>query len=157
MDQLQEALKDLRDIHTPDSVSLWPLAPGWWILLVLIPLLILLIRYLLKRKAKPKIKKLASVELQNILADYEIQRNGFKTVSEISLFIRKVLVAKNGNQEVAGLIGNDWLAYLDNASGTDLFTKGGASIIATLPYRQQQDDLDLQDLISATKNLVSRL
>ena len=157
MDQLQEALKDLRDIHTPDPVSLWPLAPGWWILLILVLLLILLIRYLLTRKRKPKVKKLASEELQNILADYEIQRNGFRAAGEISLFIRKVLVAKNGNEAVAGLIGNDWLEYLDSASGTDLFTKGGASIIATLPYRQFQEDLDLQDLISATKSLVNKL
>jgi len=157
MDQLQEALKDLRDIHQPDPVSIWPLAPGWWILIILVPVLIFLIRFLMKRKRKPNYKKLASDELQSIIADFEIQRNSHKTLGEISLFIRKVLVAKNGNAEVAGLIGEDWLDYLDSVSGTDLFSNGGASIIATSPYRKQDEDLDIQDLITATQSLVKKL
>jgi len=157
MDQLQEALKDLRDIHQPDPVSIWPLAPGWWILIILVPVLIFLIRYLMKRKNKPNYKKLALEELQNIVADYEIQRNSHKTIGEISLFIRKALVAKKGNEQIAGLIGDDWLDYLDKVSGTELFSKGGASIIATSPYRKQQEDHDLQDLFSATKSLVKKL
>jgi len=157
MDQLQEALKDLRDIHQPDPVSIWPLAPGWWILILLVPVLIFLIRYLLKRKSKPNYKKLASEELQNIIADFEIQRNSHKTIGEISLFIRKALVAKNGNEQIAGLIGEDWLDYLDRVSGTKLFSNGGASIIATSPYRKQEEDHDLQDLITATKSLVKKL
>jgi len=157
MDQLQEALKDLRDIYPPDAVSIWPLAPGWWALIVLIPLLFLLIRFLLKLKSKPNYRKLAAEELQNIIADFEIQRNSHKTVGELSLFIRKALVAKRGNAEIAGLVGADWLDYLDDVSGTKLFSEGGASIVATSPYRKQDEDLDLTDLISATTSLVKKL
>ena len=25
----------LRDLHLPDVVGLWPLAPGWWVLILL--------------------------------------------------------------------------------------------------------------------------
>jgi len=28
-----QALSDLRDIHLPGAVTLWPLAPGWWLIL----------------------------------------------------------------------------------------------------------------------------
>lgn len=31
-----DLLSQLRDIHTPAPVGWWPLAPGWWILLILI-------------------------------------------------------------------------------------------------------------------------
>lgn len=30
-----DPLAELRDIHLPDSVSAWPLAPGWWLLLII--------------------------------------------------------------------------------------------------------------------------
>ena len=31
-----DPLAQLRDIHLPEPVSIWPLAPGWWILLTLL-------------------------------------------------------------------------------------------------------------------------
>jgi len=33
-------LDQLRDIHLPEAVSWWPLAPGWWLLMVLTCLLL---------------------------------------------------------------------------------------------------------------------
>jgi len=36
----------IRDIHLPDAISWWPLAPGWWGLLALIVIAIVLFWYL---------------------------------------------------------------------------------------------------------------
>ena len=30
-----DPLADLADIHLPNSISAWPLAPGWWVLIIL--------------------------------------------------------------------------------------------------------------------------
>ena len=32
----EDPLSQLADIHLPDPVSIWPLAPGWWLVIVLI-------------------------------------------------------------------------------------------------------------------------
>ena len=54
MNDLQEQLKDLRDIHLPDPVSIWPLAPGWWALMILVPVLYFLIRFIVRKVREPK-------------------------------------------------------------------------------------------------------
>ena len=156
MDELQEALKSLKDIHEPQPVSFWPPAPGWWIVLICAPLFILLIRYVYRLQQRPKYKKLATQELGNIVANFEIQHNSHKTAKEISLLLRKVLVLKNKNVNVAGLIGDDWLQYLDEVSGSSFFTQGGGRILKTIPYQSQSDE-KIDDLILATKKLISRL
>ncbi|MBT3527943.1 MAG: DUF4381 domain-containing protein, partial [Porticoccaceae bacterium] len=30
-----DPLAELRGIHLPDPISWWPLAPGWWVLIVI--------------------------------------------------------------------------------------------------------------------------
>ena len=41
----------LADIHLPEAIGFWPVAPGWWIVLALMILAIFLIVFL--KKAKP--------------------------------------------------------------------------------------------------------
>ncbi|WP_144393396.1 DUF4381 domain-containing protein [Pleionea sediminis] len=57
--QSVDPLAQLKDIHTPDPISWWPLAPGWWILAVLIIItLFFLTRWIIKRvQDKPAIKQ----------------------------------------------------------------------------------------------------
>ncbi|WP_394174929.1 DUF4381 domain-containing protein [Thalassotalea litorea] len=31
-----DPLAELKDIHLPDAISIWPLAPGWWIIIAII-------------------------------------------------------------------------------------------------------------------------
>ena len=37
-------------------------------------------------------------------------------------------------RDVAGLHGDDWLAFLDQAQGGKAFREGPASVVATAPY-----------------------
>jgi len=156
MDELQEALKDLRDIHEPDPITFWPLAPGWWLLLVLIIMAFFLLRWWLKRPKTPPYKKLANEELKNIITNYEVQRNGHKTAGEISELIRKIMVLTDKRSEIGGMIDEQWLSYLDEKSGTDLFTKGAGRILVTAVY-QKQSDIDVDGLLAATKVLIKNV
>jgi len=156
MDELQEALKDLRDIHEPDPISFWPPAPGWWIVLILTIAAVFLLRWWLKRDKSPRYKKLANEELKNIITNYEVQRNGYKTAGEISELIRKIMVLTDDRSEVAGMIDEEWLSYLDSKSGTDLFTKGAGRVLTTAIY-QKESDIDVEGLLAATKVLLKNV
>ena len=155
MDELQEALKDLRDIHEPDPISFWPPALGWWLVLLMLIGLVFLYRWWSKRAKVPKYKKLAIEELKNISTNYEIQRNGHKTAGEISELIRKIMVLSDSRPEVAGLIDNEWLMYLDEKSDSDLFTKGAGRVLTTVAY-QKESNTDVVALLDATKVLLNR-
>lgn len=154
--QLPEKLNELRDIHLPDPVSIWPLAPGWWALIVLVPILYFVIRYIVKQIMMPKYKKLALQVLSNIETEFLISNNAHETCGEISLLIRTALVAKLGNQAVAGLVTEEWLDYLDELSKTDCFTKGAGRHLVTAPYAKESD-VNIEELLSATKKLLRRL
>ncbi|HFE37133.1 MAG TPA: DUF4381 domain-containing protein, partial [Gammaproteobacteria bacterium] len=128
MDELQEALQDLRDIHAPEPISFWPLAVGWWVLLGLLILLLFLFLWWLKARKKPNYKKLANEEFKNIKANYEIQQNAYQAANELAVLIRKTLLATD-KQQVAGMVDEEWLSYLDKKSRSHLFSKGAGSIL----------------------------
>lgn len=161
--ELAEQLKDLRDIHLPEPVSFWPLAVGWWALLVIIPVLYFVIRFIVYRMRMPKYKKLAIQELAQIQSTYLNSKKAHETTGEIALLIRKALVAKLGNQAVAGLVTEEWLDYLDKLSQTDCFTNGTGRLIVSAPYERPTDksgsdtEIDIEALLSATKKLLRRL
>ena len=101
-------------------------------------------------------KKLAIKELSNIEANFAVANDSRGACGEISLLIRKVLVAKLGNKEVAGLVTEEWLAYLDKLSQTDCFTKGPGRLLVSAPYAKESD-VNIPELLIATKKLLSRL
>ena len=44
-----QVLAKLHDIHLPDPISWWPMAPGWYALLILVFILIGLLIYVTRR------------------------------------------------------------------------------------------------------------
>lgn len=65
----QDPLAQLRDIHLPEPISWWPLAPGWWLLTVLVlGVLVFSARWLIKRRANNCYRKEALKYLTQIPA-----------------------------------------------------------------------------------------
>ncbi len=145
----------LRDLHLPDPVSWWPLAPGWWVLIVLV---LIGVGWLLKlawRKRQftaPRryaIRTLAAVE-----AEYLSHRNPVRLGQQVSELLRRGMLAYAPRHEVAGLTGEAWLRWLDNGLSVPYFhTEGGKSLLQ-LPYRNPDGDfgdVDINALLAAVK------
>ena len=62
---MEQNLPELRDIHLPDGVSLFPPAYGWWVILGSVLLLLALIELFLILRRKSK-KRYALYLLQHI-------------------------------------------------------------------------------------------
>ena len=146
----------LRDLHLPEAIGWWPLAPGWWFLILVVAAGIVYFLYRSIRKWRHNaLRRVALRELSRIQKEY---RNGVDEITlaiELSELLRRTMLAYAPRNEVAGLTGKHWLQWLDQGLENRPFSEGSGRNVETLPYRQPdgiEDDVDVQGLIEAIKN-----
>lgn len=110
----QSPLDQLADIHLPDAVSWWPLAPGWWALLAVI--LIALVALLLWRQRikKNRYRTLAQQELDQLYADYQANQDAVTFLHGTSVLLRRVALTAYPGRFNASMKGQAWLDWLDS-------------------------------------------
>jgi hypothetical protein len=102
------ALEALKDIHTPAMIENWPIAPGYWlILLILVSTLIFSVIWLKRRYLRAGAKRAALVELD--LLDI----NSTNISVEINTLIKRAAISYLPREHVAGLQGQTWYAWMD--------------------------------------------
>jgi hypothetical protein len=152
---MQENALPLRDLHLPDPVGWWPLAPGWWVIIALAALGLawLAWRWYCAWQAEAP-RRHALRELARIEAAYLEHRNPVELGKALSELLRRGMLAYAPRAEVAGLSGEAWLAWLDEGLSVPWFHTEGGKNLLSLPYRRPDDDLsdvDVGALISAVR------
>jgi hypothetical protein len=105
------SLAGLRDIAVPPEPSLWPPAPGVWILLVAVILLAASTGWIIWRHWRRTAYRRAGLVL---LADVS-------SIHGVSVILKRVALAAWPRHEVASLHGRDWVAFLERTCpATDL-------------------------------------
>jgi hypothetical protein len=125
---------DLKDIHEPEAIGWWPPAPGWWILAVVLPLLIVLSIWLYKRLTRKTALKTAAKILTEIRHDSS--RDNLQKLCDVSVLLRRVAISVAPRAESAGLAGRQWLEYLDRSVKGMPFSEGPGRLLADAPYRK---------------------
>jgi hypothetical protein len=146
----------LRDLHLPEPIGWWPLAPGWW---VVVAILLFALGWLLLRAWRKyqfyAPRRYAIRELAGVEAEYLEHRNPVTLGQQLSELLRRAMLAYAPRHEVAGLTGEAWLEWLDKDLPVPYFhTEGGKSLLQ-LPYRNPQGDfgdVDINALLAAVKN-----
>lgn len=121
----QDPLTQLRDIHLPEAVGLWPLATGWWLLLVLFMLLLtLLLRHLWRRMRRRRYRKLA---VGALAAHYQgFQQDGDKAayISASQEILRRAALQRYRDKRalIAPLSGRAWISFLDSCIDKPIFS-----------------------------------
>lgn len=107
-------LDQLADIHLPDSVSWWPLAPGWWILLALIIVTAIGFFIWRLRKQQNHYRVVAQQELAAIYAHYQQSHDAANYLHGLSVLLRRTALTAYPRSFNASIKGNDWLNWLDS-------------------------------------------
>ena len=97
----QQLLKELQDIEVPEGVRLWPLAAGWYGLLVLVGLGVVLAWYLRRRFQQRRPLAWGKKALDAIQHHYEIHRDGSRCLRELSVVLRRLALEYYPRKEVA--------------------------------------------------------
>lgn len=147
-----ELLALLRDIHLPPEPGVWPPAPGWWLLGVVVLTgfcwlgwrgLQALQRYLLYRRV--------AKQLKIICARFEESGSEQQLTAEISRLLRRAALREQPRQNVAGLTGSAWLDFLDSGSDTDEFSNGPGRCLVTVPYGAAEKTVDSEGLVDLVR------
>jgi len=152
---MNENALPLRDLHLPDAIGWWPLAPGWWVVLAIVSAALGYLAWrLYKRWLFNAPRRYALRELARFEAEYLEHGNPVTLGKQLSELLRRGMLAYAPREEVAGLTGEEWLVWLDEGMPLPYFhTEGGKSLL-NLPYRDPQSDfsdIDIDALISAVR------
>ena len=143
---MHDNLPELRDIHLPEGVSMWPPAYGWFVILALVLLLITF--YHCWKKWRQVSRKLYALRFLDKLERQNIADSG-KKISEL---LRRICLYRY--PEAVALSGNDWLMFIKQKSHHEL-SSGGENLLRNAPYINPQKSPytaeNLTDLIQYTQ------
>ena len=129
------SLQNLNDIVVHGPLAWWPLAPGWYVLLGmgLVMLLVLTVLHW-RRWRRNRYRRQALAELSSIrtTASAECMRGLPELLKRAALSVWK-------REEVASLSGQEWHRFLDRTAGMELFSAGVGEMLDRLAY----GDIDL--------------
>ena len=144
---------DLRDIHLPEPISWWPIAPGWWMLIASALLIIAVIFILRKAYLARQLKRDIAAELDIIKQQFQKTQNKSQLAKSLSILLRRASISYYPKTDIAGLTGEHWLAYLDKTnlkpSKNNSFKSNAGKVLLSAPYLPDSTklDFDAQSLI----------
>ncbi|GGF87181.1 MULTISPECIES: DUF4381 domain-containing protein [Cysteiniphilum] len=152
-----DVLAGLKDIHLPPAVSIWPLAVGWYILAVVVLVVIALMIWFLAKKIKAHRHKQAIISLFDTTVQTTQSERPQALISEISTFLKRVIMQELKADNAHLYFGEDWLKFLDQQLKTDDFSKGDGRLLLD-SYRLKEVSIDeRQALIILTKKWLRKV
>lgn len=137
-----DPLAQLKDIHLPEQVNQWPIAIGWWLLLLaIVGISIFVFNKIMKKRKLVKVIKQAKTRLS---AEQELSSK------EIIATLKWTCMHYFSRNEVAALHSTDLLNYLadklEQQHKAEFITKSENALIHC--YRKADVDLYAKDLQS---------
>ncbi len=145
----QQLLQQLRDLHLPESVSWWPLAPGWWIvvtalLFIAVVVSMRLVRnYLRRRQQTPELR-----QLNELYKQCAADGDATSYYDRLTSILKQSAIERDDSMSVPRLSGNAWVDWMEQSAETsftatarDTLTTGCYQRHAPLPEQRVHEEL----------------
>lgn len=107
MDAEKYLLNNLKDIYMPERASIFPLAPGWVVLIIILFLILIMFIYIAIKKA---IKN-------RVIGEYKRVIEKIKTTDKLfvktSIFIKRISLYYLKDEKVKNLTSKNWIEYIE--------------------------------------------
>ena len=150
--QQQDPLAQLRDIHVPSEVNVWPLDWGWWVAIAVVLLaLFCLYKAITAHIRHNKARKRALALLESVSAQ---QSNWPVALNSI---LKRTAMSYYPTQQVAGLYGKQWQAFLTYAlKSSDSKLESDLGLLVSNVYQATPNPSDFETCKGAVKNWLSK-
>jgi len=146
----------LRDIHLPDPIGWWPLAPGWWILIGLIVFTVAVSLIVWSWRKRRLVRRTALSELAIIEIDYREHRDNHRLARDLSKLARRTALALEPERVSAAETGSDWSNRLDELNKTGETSELIKTALSRAPYRPAES-FDGEALLNAFRPWLASL
>ena len=145
-------LQQMKDIHIPPAILMWPTAPGWIILYIILSTLLCYCIYCWYRRRKQLQTIHYAVQQLNLLRNLMNNNpENVNIVAEISTLIRRTALYYYKRDAIAGLCGQEWLKFLNDSGQTSQFTESIGQLLIDAPYRKNAH-AEIQPLLDLTQD-----
>jgi len=132
--------------------NIWPLAAGWWVLIILLMVILGFASYKGYRYRQMKQQQNAILSALETINKTLQRDKSSAAITQINQLLRRLALMHFPRQQVANLTGKQWLAFLDKTGKTTAFSKGAGRILADGPYvAHLPNSIDHQGLVAAVK------
>lgn len=139
----------IRDLHLPDAIGWWPLAPGWWLLIALgVAAFTWLLVKAYRAWDRSAARRHALRQLEACCADYSQHGNAVRLGAQLSELVRRTMLAYAPRGDVAGLTGRAWLEWLDRDLDRSHFVEGDGRQLVDWPYRAPDAAIERSDVLA---------
>ncbi len=135
----EELLSQLKDIHEPAAIGIWPLAPGWWISAITVTVVIAGIIYACRRVIKNNAwKKDAKIILKEIVSESPTATL-HDSIYKINKLIKQIARYKLNDTTINSLTGDKWhnflTTFLNTKDDPNLFDNNQILLLSEGHYR----------------------
>ena len=150
------SLSNLHDIVEPTAISVWPLAPGVWLLLALVAVWVAAGAVLWWiRWRRNAYRRAALRELSQLDARIRSPQTSSAALRDLGVFLKRVVLAAYPREQAASLTGDAWLAFLDQTMSGREFSQGVGRLLPSILYTSSDvPESDMNELVDLTARWV---
>lgn len=130
-----DPLAQLRDIHMPTTLDIWPPAPGWWLLAALaLCALVGTVWWIYRRWRDNRYRREALSELARLKTDFDEHQDVARYLEAYSALLKRTALTGFPRPVVASLTGERWARFLDQTADTSEFSMGAGQALISGSY-----------------------
>jgi hypothetical protein len=140
-----DRLQQLRDIHVPDPPGLWPPAPGWWLLGVIVVAAAAYAAWRLGREMRRRqpIRHARALYAQIHQRHCQGELSAEAYLNGANELLKRLLIHAFGDHSARRASGDDWLRLLDRYAGEAAFSQGAGRVLGDDRFRPHTEvDVD---------------